>query len=232
MNMLHYYPSIRRTTMNLKPLNDWVVVRPSEAEEVTAGGLFIPETAKTKPQEGVVEAIGPGAYEEEKERKKKEEKKERKFVPTTIKPGDRVLYERYAGRTYTLDGEEIILVRERDILGILPGDRSPRPRPLLIPAATSAVGTTALVKQASAAPAGRTAPAKKKAVKKAKKKASAKPSAVKKTKKKAVAKSTTVKKAVKKAAAKKGSPVKKAAAKKGPKATVRKTAARKTKKKK
>ena len=204
--------------MNLKPLHDWVVVRPSEAEEITSGGLFIPETAKTKPQEGIVEAIGPGAFEEEKEHRKKEEKKKRKFVPTTIKPGDRVLYERYAGQTYTFDGEERILVRERDILGILPGGRSPRPKPLLIPAATSAAGSTALMKQASVSPAERTEPVKKKTVKKTKKKASAKPA--------------PAKKAGKKAAAQKGNKIKKAVAKKGPKAGVKKAAARKTKKKK
>jgi chaperonin GroES len=201
--------------MKLKPLNDWVVVRPSEAEEITSGGLFIPETAKTKPQEGIVEAIGPGAFEEEKEHRKKEEKKKRKFVPTTIKPGDRVLYERYAGQTYTFDGEERILVRERDILGILPGDKSPRSKPLLIPAATSPAGSTALVVRA---PAERAAPVKKKAVKKTKKKASAKPA--------------PAKKAGKKAAAQKGNKIKKAVAKKGPKAGVKKAAARKTKKKK
>jgi chaperonin GroES len=203
--------------MNLKPMHDWAVIRPSEAEEVTAGGLFIPETAKTKPQEGVVETIGPGAYEEEKEHRKKDEKKERRFVPTTVKPGDRVLYERYAGRTYTFDGEERILVRERDILGILPGDRSPRPTPLLIPAATSAAGSTALAKRAASAPAERAAPVKKKAVKK--------------TKKKASAKSSPVKKAGEKAAGKKGKTVKKAVAQKRPKAKAKKAAARKTKKK-
>jgi len=208
--------------MNLKPLHDWVVVRPSEAEEITAGGLIIPETAKTKPQEGIVEAIGPGAYEEVKEHRKKEEKKEkkkeRKFVSTTIKPGDLVLYERYAGQTYTFDGEERILVRERDILGILPGGRSPRPKPLLIPAATSAAGSTALMKQASVSPAERTEPVKKKTVKK--------------TKKKAVAKASPMKKAVNKAAAKKVKTVKKAAVKKAPKAGAKKAAARKMKKKK
>ena len=220
--------------MKLKPLHDWAVIHPASAEEVTAGGLIIPDTAKEKPQEGVVEAIGPGAYEEEKGHRKKEEKKERKFVPTTVKPGDRVLYERYAGRTYTFDGEERILVRERDILGMLSGDRSPRPKPLLIPAATSAAGSTALVKRAPAAPAERAAPVKKKAVEKTKKKASAKSAPVKKAAIKKGSsvkvqgrgtKEATVKKAMaKKATAKKGSGARSAGSK------VKKTAVKKAKK--
>ena len=61
--------------MKLKPMNDWAVIRPSDAAKKTAGGLYIPDSAKEKPQEGVVEAIGPGAYEEEKYGKKKTEKK-------------------------------------------------------------------------------------------------------------------------------------------------------------
>jgi chaperonin GroES len=137
---------IRRYAMKLKPMNDWAVVRPTDAAEKTAGGLYIPDSAKEKPQEGVVEAIGPGAYEEEKFGKKKTEKKDRKFIPTTVKPGDRVLYERYAGQTYTIDNEDLVLVRERDILGTLSGEGS---KPLQIPASTSAKGATALVKKAS-----------------------------------------------------------------------------------
>ncbi len=106
--------------MKLRPLHDWAVVRPSEADERTSGGLYIPDTARDKPHEGVVEAIGPGAYEQEKYGKKKKEGEERKFIPTTVKPGDRVLYQSYAGEAYVVDNEERILVRERDILGILP----------------------------------------------------------------------------------------------------------------
>ncbi len=132
--------------MNLKPMHDWAVIRPSDAAEKTAGGLYIPDTAKEKPQEGVVEAIGPGAYEEEKYGKKKDEKKERRFIPSSVKPGDLALYERYAGQTYTIDGEDLVLVRERDILGILSGAGR---KPLQLPASTSTEGTTALVKEAS-----------------------------------------------------------------------------------
>lgn len=130
--------------MKLKPLNDWAVIRPTDAAEKTAGGLYIPDSAKEKPQEGVVEAIGPGAYEEEKFGKKKVEKKDRKFIPTSVKPGELVLFERYAGQTYTIGGEDLILVRERDILGILSGTA---PKTLQIPASTSSEGTTAIAKE-------------------------------------------------------------------------------------
>ena len=106
--------------MKLRPLHDWAVIRPSEAEERTSGGLYIPDSARDKPHEGVVEAIGPGAYEQEKFGKKKKEGEERKFIPTTVKPGDRVLYQSYAGEAYVVGDEERMLVRERDILGILP----------------------------------------------------------------------------------------------------------------
>jgi len=132
--------------MKLKPMNDWAVIRPSDAVERTAGGIYIPDSAKEKPQEGVVEAIGPGAYEEEKYGKKKDQTKKRKFIPTTVKPGDLVIYERYAGQTYAIEGEDLVLVRERDILGILSGDGH---KPLQITASTSAKGATALVKEAS-----------------------------------------------------------------------------------
>ncbi len=128
--------------MKLKPMHDWAVILPAAGGEMTAGGLYIPDTAKVKPQEGVVEAVGPGAYEPEKLGKKKGEGKERKFVPTSVKPGDHVIYERYAGQTYKINGEERILVRERDILGIL------MERPLQIPASTSMSGTTAIAKPA------------------------------------------------------------------------------------
>ncbi len=169
--------------MKLRPLHDWAVIAPSEAETRTAGGLFIPDSAKEKPEEGVVEAIGPGAFEEEKGHKKKEEKQERTFVPTTVKPGDRVLYERYAGQNYKIGNEERILVRERDILGWIE-------RPLQIPAATTSRAATALMER-PAAP----------LMNMPKAKAAAKPSAkaaAKKAKKKTVKKAE--KKAVKKAA--------------------------------
>lgn len=179
--------------MNLRPLHDWAVIRPSLAEEMTGGGLYIPDSAKDKPHEGVVEAIGPGAYEEEKDRKKKDEKKERRFIPSTVKPGERVLYEQYAGRTYQIDGEERILVRERDILGILPEAPARVKRdlpPLQIPSVTSSPEKTAVAKRAVTAVVVKSAAPQKKTVKK---KAAKKP-ATKATKK-------AVKKAIKKTAA-------------------------------
>jgi chaperonin GroES len=199
--------------MKLTPLHDWAVIVPSEAEIRTAGGLYIPETAKEKPEEGLVEAIGPGAYEEEKRGKKKEEKKERKFIPTQVKPGDRVLYERYAGQTYTIGNEERILVRERDILGHIE-------RPLRIPAVTTP-RTTTMIMARPASPLvkvqtpGKTTAGRpvKKAAKKSTRKPAAKPSPTKSSKKKASKKTAkkTVKKTVKNIVKKAASKSKKAA---------------------
>jgi len=133
--------------MKLRPLNDWAVIVPTEAEGRTAGGIYIPDAAKEKPAEGVVEAIGPGALEEEDKfgRKKKEakEKKERKFIPTSVKPGERVLYEKYAGQKITLGSDERVLVRERDILGIYAGQSSGSgAKTLLLPERTSSTETS------------------------------------------------------------------------------------------
>ncbi len=181
--------------MKLKPLHDWAVVIPADAAQRTAGGLYIPDSAKEKPEEGVVEAIGPGAYEEEKPGKKKDGK-ERKFIPTTVKPGDRILFERWSGKTHTIGTEERILVRERDILGLID-------RPLQIPAATSSDSPTALVQREPAQPpqtAGRKllkTPVKPKA-----RKPAAKKKAAKKTAKKATQKTSSV--SAKKASVKRG----------------------------
>jgi len=124
--------------MKLIPLHDWAVIVPAQAAAKTAGGLYIPDSAKEKPEEGVVEAIGPGAFEEEKAGKKKVAREERKFIPTSVKTGDRVLYERWAGRTHTLGSEERVLVRERDILGLID-------RPLELPAVTASGKPTAII---------------------------------------------------------------------------------------
>lgn len=131
--------------MKIRPLNDWAVIVPAEADERTAGGLYIPDAAKEKPAEGVVESIGPGALEEVswKEKKEKDRKKERKFIPTTVKPGERVMYEPYAGTKITLEGQERVLVREKSILGIFTGAPSSDPRPLMLPERTTA-GETSL----------------------------------------------------------------------------------------
>ncbi len=175
--------------MKLKPLQDWAVIVPAVTER-TAGGLYIPDTAKEKPEEGVVEAIGPGAYEEEKRDKKKEEKKERKFIPSTVKPGDRVLFERWSSQAYTIDNQEKILVRERNILGLL--DRPPE-----IPAATSASSPTAIAPRPVPPPLMKKQDA---TVKTRVEKKEAKPAEKPAAKKKAAKK--TAKKTVKKAAAK------------------------------
>jgi chaperonin GroES len=188
-------------SMKIKPLNDWAVVVPSEAMTRTAGGLYIPDAAKEKPAEGVVEAIGPGALEEEKwedRKKEKGKKKERKFIPTSVKPGERIMYDQYAGQKIELGGAERVLVRERNILGILP----PAPvrakedlPPLLLPSVTSSSFTALAPRKTTAISVKKEAPepAKKKATKKkSTAKAAAKPK-----------KKSATKKAVKKASAKK-----------------------------
>ncbi len=197
--------------MRITPLHDWAVIRPTGSDEITAGGIIIPDTAKEKPHEGVIVVIGPGAFEEEEKfKKRKVEKKERRFIPSTVKPGDRVLYERFAGQTYTVNGEELVMVRERDILGILP-ERQPRQAPLQIPARTSTHGFTALMTSkrpldAKAATVNKKSASK--TTKKAAKKTTIKPAkkALKKTVKKAIKK--TAKRLTKQATGRKASPKK------------------------
>jgi chaperonin GroES len=91
------------TKPNVTPLHDRVIVKPAEAETKTAGGIIIPDTAKEKPQRGVVVAAGPGKKDE----------------PTTVKEGDNVLYSKYGGTEITLDGVEYLIMRETDILAIV-----------------------------------------------------------------------------------------------------------------
>ncbi len=94
--------------MNLKPLGDRVVVTPVEQDEVTTTGLFLPETAKEKPQQGKVIAAGPGGRKESGERTEME-----------VKVDDTVLYARYAGTNIKLDGKEYLILKESDILAIV-----------------------------------------------------------------------------------------------------------------
>ena len=105
--------------MRIQPLHDWVLIEPSEAKEKTAGGLYIPDAAKEKPVEGKVLAVGKGRLEapEKKWGSKPKEKEEKVFNATVLKPGDRVLYEKYGTTPVELDGKELVLVRESDILG-------------------------------------------------------------------------------------------------------------------
>jgi chaperonin GroES len=92
---------------SIKPLGDRVVVKPQPAEEKTASGLFIPDTAKEKPQKGKVVAVGPGRFENGTK------------IDMTVKAGDTVLYGKYSGTEVELDGEEVLIMRETDIFGIV-----------------------------------------------------------------------------------------------------------------
>ncbi len=94
--------------MNLKPLADRLVVEPMEQEEVTAGGIILPETAKEKPQQGKVIAAGPGRSDEDGKR-----------VAMEVKVGDRVLYAKYSGTEIKLDNKKVLILRESDILAIV-----------------------------------------------------------------------------------------------------------------
>lgn len=105
--------------MRLKPLHDWVLIRKDEPEEITAGGIIIPASARSEPSRGVVEAIGPGKY------KKDRGKKEERFVPTVLKPGQWVFFPEYAARDAELDGGKVTLIREEDILGTFEGQPKP-----------------------------------------------------------------------------------------------------------
>ena len=105
--------------MGMQPLQDWTLIEPSEAKGKTTGGLFIPDTAKEKPVEGQVLAVGEGRWEtpEKKWGSTPKRKEEKVFKPTVLKPGDQVLYEKYGTTPLDLDGEELVLVRESDVLG-------------------------------------------------------------------------------------------------------------------
>jgi chaperonin GroES len=92
--------------MNLQPLEDRIVVKPGEAEETTASGLVIPDTAKEKPQQGEVLAVGPG--------KRSEETGE--LVPLDINVGDIVIYSKYGGTEFTTEGEDVLILNARDVL--------------------------------------------------------------------------------------------------------------------
>lgn len=95
--------------MTLKPLADRVVVRPSKAEEMTKGGIIVPDTAKEKPVWGEVIAVGPGRVSDEG-----------KVIPMEVKVGNKVLYGKYSGTEVTIEGEELLLMRESDIFAIMP----------------------------------------------------------------------------------------------------------------
>ena len=92
--------------MNLKPLDDRIVVKANEAEERTASGLVIPDTAKEKPQQGSVLAVGPGRRSEQTG----------ELIPLDVKVGDTVVYSKYGGTEIKVDGEDLLVLRESDVL--------------------------------------------------------------------------------------------------------------------
>ena len=96
-------------SLKLKPLGNRVVVEPMEQEEITAGGIVLPETAKEKPQKGVVLAVGPGERSE----------KDGSYIAMDVKVGDEVLYAKYGGTEIKLDGKKLLILRESDLLAIV-----------------------------------------------------------------------------------------------------------------
>ena len=96
--------------MEFRPLQDRVLVRRIEEEEKTKGGIIIPDTAKEKPMEGEVVAVGPGARDEKGE-----------LVPLDLKAGDRILFGKWSGTEAKIDGEELLIMKESDVLGVIEG---------------------------------------------------------------------------------------------------------------
>jgi chaperonin GroES len=101
--------------MTFRPLHDRVLVRRVEEEEKTAGGIIIPDTAKEKPMQGEVIAVGPGARDETG-----------KIVPPEVNKGDRVLFGKWSGTEVKIDGQDLLIMKESDILGIVEGKASVR----------------------------------------------------------------------------------------------------------
>jgi len=101
--------------MKFRPLHDRVVVRRIESEDRTAGGIIIPDTAKEKPQEGEVIAVGPGARDESG-----------KLIPLDVKAGDRILFGKWSGTEVKIDGQEYLIMKESDVMGIVEGQAASR----------------------------------------------------------------------------------------------------------
>ena len=97
-------------SMKFRPLHDRVVVRRIEADAKTKGGVIIPDTVKEKPQEGEVVAVGPGGRDENG-----------KVTPTELKPGERVLFGKWSGTEVKIDGEELLIMKETDVMGVIEG---------------------------------------------------------------------------------------------------------------
>src|SRR5271163_917973 len=98
----------RRPSMKLRPLQDRVLIRRVDPEVKTSGGIFIPDTAQEKPMEGEVVAVGPGARDEDG-----------KLHPLDVKSGDRVLFGKWSGNEIKLDGEDLMIIKESDIMGVM-----------------------------------------------------------------------------------------------------------------
>jgi chaperonin GroES len=101
--------------MKFRPLHDRVVVRRIESDERTAGGIIIPDTAKEKPQEGEVIAVGPGARDESG-----------KLIPLDLKAGDRILFGKWSGTEVKIDGQDYLIMKESDVMGIIEGTAAAR----------------------------------------------------------------------------------------------------------
>ena len=96
--------------MKFRPLHDRVVVRRVEQEAKTSGGIIIPDTAKEKPMEGEIVAVGPGGRDESG-----------KLIPIDLKPGDRILFGKWSGTEVKIDGEELLIMKESDVMGVIEG---------------------------------------------------------------------------------------------------------------
>jgi len=94
--------------MNLRPLGDRVVLKPVEREEKTKSGLYLPDTAKEKPQEGIVQAVGPGRVLDNGTK-----------IPNELKSGDKVLYAKYAGNDFKIDDDDYLIISEKDVLAVV-----------------------------------------------------------------------------------------------------------------
>jgi len=99
--------------MKFRPLHDRVVVRRVEQEGKSAGGIIIPDTAKEKPMEGEIVAVGPGGRDESG-----------KLIPIDLKPGDRILFGKWSGTEVKIDGEELLIMKESDVMGVIEGSAS------------------------------------------------------------------------------------------------------------
>ena len=101
--------------MNFRPLHDRVVVRRIEGEEKTKGGIIIPDTAKEKPQEGEVVAVGPGARDDNG-----------KLIPIDLRAGDRILFGKWSGTEVKIDDEELLIMKESDVMGVIEEPKASR----------------------------------------------------------------------------------------------------------